>query len=575
MLPGRVGIRRAIGLLTIGMVLGSTPALGAQGETVRISAPSGAEANGLSDSAAISADGRFVVFRSAASNLVPGDSNARDDLFRYDRSTGNIRPVTVTAAGGFLQASHGEGAISGTGRYVAFWSLASFEANDPTRTTDLFVKDMDTGVIERVSRAPDGSFPNSNDRFSPDKPAAISDDGRWVVFESSASNLVAGDVDDQAPDIYAHDRQTGTTMLLSTEETGQPGPSTGSEALLAGSGNEAVVTLRIASGDRTTRRLVVHHLDTGMSEVLTGIDPQRTRVVAIAAGGASAVIVSANRVVPDFYDVVSNKTTPLTDQIDWTGVKPSQFTPNLGGFVGPTVNAFTFRVVDRESGQFTELPRGIDGAAPNQDVIPTSLSDDGTVVTFETSASNLTGGDTNGVADVFAVRIAKGTFADDDGNPFEADIEWLAAEGITKGCGIELFCPRAAVTREQMASFLSRALGLPPVAQDFFSDDTGSPHEDDVNALAAAGITKGCGSDRFCPEDFVSREEMASFLVRALGLPPSTIDFFLDDAGSIHAADIDSIAQAEITLGCGPGLFCPHEPVLREQMAAFLHRAFG
>lgn len=175
--------------------------------------------------------------------------------------------------------------------------------------------------------------------------------------------------------------------------------------------------------------------------------------------------------------------------------------------------------------------------------------------------------------------VFEGTFADDDHSPFQADIEWLATSGITKGCNPpfnDYFCPTSYVTRDQMASFLARTLSLSPVViPDSFVDDKGSPHEGDINAVAKASITKGCEVGYFCPGAVVSREQMASFLARALQLPASDTDRFGDDTGSPHEADINAVAQAGITLGCGGEKFCPGGLVTREQMAAFLHRALG
>lgn len=128
-------------------------------------------------------------------------------------------------------------------------------------------------------------------------------------------------------------------------------------------------------------------------------------------------------------------------------------------------------------------------------------------------------GGTYWVAQVFAglPDAFRPPFRDDDGSGHEDDIITLAAVGITTGCGVELFCPSAPVTRGQMATFLSRAMSFPASAVDFFSDDDGSPHEADINALAAAGITTGCGSGSYCPHGAVTRAQMATFLVRAFG----------------------------------------------------------
>ena len=170
-------------------------------------------------------------------------------------------------------------------------------------------------------------------------------------------------------------------------------------------------------------------------------------------------------------------------------------------------------------------------------------------------------------------RVVAPPFSDVTNSPFLDDINWLYYAGITTGCGSGLYCPLPNVSRAQMASFLVRALDLPPTATDYFPDDTGSIHEADINALRAAGITTGCGGGLYCPLADVSRAQMASFLVRALDLPPTATDYFSDDSGSIHEADINAFRAAGITSGCGPGLYCPSVTVTREQMAAFLHRA--
>jgi hypothetical protein len=173
-----------------------------------------------------------------------------------------------------------------------------------------------------------------------------------------------------------------------------------------------------------------------------------------------------------------------------------------------------------------------------------------------------------------------GTFSDDDGSIFEADIEWLAAAGITNGCNPPdntRFCPSGSVTRGQMAAFLVRALALPAAATDRFEDDDDSIFEADINALAASGITAGCTPTAFCPEAAVTRGQMAAFLHRALDgtLPLDTPLAFTDTATSQFAADITGLSATGITAGCGTDTYCPDFPVTRAQMAAFLHRALA
>lgn len=178
-----------------------------------------------------------------------------------------------------------------------------------------------------------------------------------------------------------------------------------------------------------------------------------------------------------------------------------------------------------------------------------------------------------------------GSFQDDDGSVFERDIEWLESTGITRGCDPPYgthFCPDDVVTRGQMAAFLHRALGdwLTPDDPLVFNDDVGSIFEADVAWLSGVGITKGCNppvNDLFCPDEPVTRGQMAAFLVRAFGLSEDGGgDLFADDGGSVFESDIDRLGAAGITRGCNPPdntLFCPDDPVTRGQMAAFLRRA--
>jgi hypothetical protein len=165
-------------------------------------------------------------------------------------------------------------------------------------------------------------------------------------------------------------------------------------------------------------------------------------------------------------------------------------------------------------------------------------------------------------------------FRDVASSPFLVDIVWLEESGITAGCGGGNFCPLTNVSRGQMAAFLARAESLPATGTDFFDDDDGHPFENDINRLAAAGITSGCNTRAFCPDDPVKRDQMASFLARALDLPATTTDYFTDDAGNIHEKNINALAKSGITSGCGANLYCPKAFVTREQMAAFLHRAY-
>ena len=172
-------------------------------------------------------------------------------------------------------------------------------------------------------------------------------------------------------------------------------------------------------------------------------------------------------------------------------------------------------------------------------------------------------------------------FDDDNGSVFEGFINRLAVEGITVGCNRagNLYCPSRSVTRAQMAVFIQRALKPPvPSAPSGYTDAQGFGR-DAIAALSAEGITVGCNAagTLFCPDRPIRRDEMAAFLARARKLPtPDRPPAFEDVADNFFKNHIAAIALADITVGCNASgtLFCPDQFVRRDEMAAFLVRAF-
>lgn len=174
-------------------------------------------------------------------------------------------------------------------------------------------------------------------------------------------------------------------------------------------------------------------------------------------------------------------------------------------------------------------------------------------------------------------RPGIGPFADDDHSVFEDDIVALWSAGIATGCEAHAYCPDVPITRGEMAAMLRRsAPDRFPAAESPFVDTGSSPFAADAAALAAAGVTNGCAPDLFCPDAPVTRQQMAAFIRRTFqDSVPHTRDPepFDDVVGSVFASDIEWLAGTRITSGCAPNLFCPEEPVTRGQMAAFLRRA--
>ena len=172
-----------------------------------------------------------------------------------------------------------------------------------------------------------------------------------------------------------------------------------------------------------------------------------------------------------------------------------------------------------------------------------------------------------------------GYFVDDDGSTHEGAINALAAAGFTQGCDPDAtrYCPEEVVTRGQMASFLARVLALADARRAPFDDIAGNAHRDSIGRVFAAGITKGCTETSFCPDLGITREQAASFLYRAFAFPATDARPF-SDVGAVHAEAVSALWGAGVTQGCdaqSPRLFCPRQLVTRAEMASFLVRSLG
>lgn len=187
-----------------------------RGTTERVSVDSsGAEANNWSRVYGISLDGRFVAFTSDARNLVPSDTNLALDVFLRDRWLGTTERVSVDSSGAEGNSASLGGMVSQDGRLVLFYSYAdNLVTGDTNLVPDVFVRDLQSGTTERVSVSSSGGEGDSDSY-----PTDFSPDGRFVTFDSFADNLVTGDTNGYI-DVFLHDRQSGTTEFVSVSSTG-------------------------------------------------------------------------------------------------------------------------------------------------------------------------------------------------------------------------------------------------------------------------------------------------------------------------------------------------------------------
>ena len=276
----------------------------------------------------ITPDGRFVAFESPANNLVSGDTNGARDIFLRDRLNGTTERVSVGSGGTQGNADSLNPSISPDGRYVAFMSDASnLVPGDTNGVSDIFVRDRRRGTTERVNLGVAGLQANL---FS-DKPS-ISADGRYVAFMSMASNLVPGDTN-AAADVFVRDRQTGTIERVSESSGGAQGDGGSAEASISRDGRYVAFSTKATNlvPPNTTGidNVLLHDRQTGMT-VGVSVDPGGKLVggaqPSISADGRYVVFVSYNYTgtlgsggTSGFYDIfVRDRLNGVTDRASTT-----------------------------------------------------------------------------------------------------------------------------------------------------------------------------------------------------------------------------------------------------------------
>jgi Tol biopolymer transport system component len=356
--------------LAAGLILLPTAAA-APGSTTRMSvATGGGQADGRSFVPAISADGRYAAFYSDASNLVSGDANGARDVFISDRQTGETTRASVDGAGAEANDDSFEPAISADGRFVAFSSSATnLVAGDSNDVNDVFVRDRQANTTTRVSVATGGANANGGS----DSPS-ISGDGRLVAFTSAATNLVDGDTNGQR-DAFVFDRQTGVTTRASLSFVGE-------QAILDSFTPELSADGRYLAFTSFASNLVTFDDNEGSDVFVRDLQANTTTRVSEYTGGF---------------------------QVDGDSLRPSisasgryvAFDSDAWNLVwGDTNDVFDVFVHDRQTGVTTRVSVDDSGLQSDGASYRPSLSGDGRYVAYYSEASNLVSGDTNGAGDV-------------------------------------------------------------------------------------------------------------------------------------------------------------------------------
>lgn len=255
-------------------------------EIIRVSVPDktqqATQSNGYSDGGKMSADGNRIVFQSYADNLVANDTNGVRDVFVRDLTTEKTIRVSVASDGTQANGASGLCGISADGRFVAFISAATnLVPGDTNQVFDIFVHEIDTGKTTRVSVSSDGT--QQNRASIPGAMPKISADGQFVVFHSDANNLVPnisrGNRDDM---VYRHDRDTGATTLVSAAPDGSQGNSSSDSPRISADGN--LVAFRSWASNLTASDTTRNLPDIYLRDMTTG----QTTIVSVASDGTQA-----------------------------------------------------------------------------------------------------------------------------------------------------------------------------------------------------------------------------------------------------------------------------------------------
>jgi Tol biopolymer transport system component len=400
---------------------------------------SGSQANGSSHYSSVSSDGRYIAFESHATNMAPGDINSASDIFVRDRQTGQTTIVSVSSAGVQGNGDSQSPAISADGRYVAFESFASnLVPGDSNGKFDIFVHDRQTGQTTRVSVDSSGAQGNGDSTN-----ASISADGRYVAFMSSSTNLVAG-YNNGYWNLFVHDMQTGNTRRVNISSTGEPANGDSYAGSISSNGQfvvfQSLANNLVANDTNGRDDIFVYDLNTSqisrVSVSSTGVQqngnnypndmrpaisgdgrfiafPSNATSLGVPAGEyhlcvhdrqiGSTTVYNFNVGSADFWPSISANGRYIAFDSD------SNLVPGGNNYFS---DAF---VLDAQTGNILRVSVSATGAAGNSYSGIDQISADGRFVVFFSFSSNLVPNDTNSAIDIFVSEDISIVDSDGDG----------------------------------------------------------------------------------------------------------------------------------------------------------------
>jgi len=402
----------AVVVMTATILVPPGPAAAAPAVTRESVSGTEAQAVGDSDLPSISANGRYVVFQSAAGNLIPGDTNGQTDVFLRDRQTGTTTRVSVSGTGAQANAWAIRPALSASGRQVAFISWASNLVPGGTHDQSVFLRDLDANTTERIDVSSAGTPGVGGANV-----AAVSGDGRFVLFWSLAENLVPGDTN-RTDDVFLRDRATGTTERVNLSSTGAQANHFSYPVAMTPDARYVVFrsyASNLVPGDTNNQG------DEFVRDRLLGT----TERINLSNEEGQANGGFFNEDFGNYQGQISNNGRYVLFMSSASNLVPGDTNQKPDVFLR-----------DRTAGTTTRISLAGNGSQANDRSDTAKISPDGKYVVFTSAATNLVPGDTNAVWDVFircrsgasTIRRISVNAADQQGN---LDSRWGAIGGGT------------------------------------------------------------------------------------------------------------------------------------------------